>query len=718
MVTGKKAFEGKSRVLLMSAIATHTPPPLATADPSTPPELEHIVATCLAKDPADRWQSARDVLAELQAIAEGGTDGDTTIATAIPRKVGRRRAIAAGTFALAIAVAAPGLWYLRGEAAPAELRYRVPMQLTALPGPVGVAGVASGALFGLASFAVSPDGNSLAFVARATANDPFNLYVRPLNALVPQLLTAVEDAAARPFWSADGRSIGFVAGGRLRKIAASGGPPQDLAETDSFFGGAWNQAGVIIFGTSKGIFRVAAEGGTPEIVTTPEATESGHYWPSFLPDGRHFLYSAWSSDAAHRVVYAASLDSKDKTRILPVESNAAYSLTGHLLFHRGKAMYAQLFDPKTLTLSGDEARVADEVSFAENTGRGHFSVSTTGVLAYFENSGTTGNTGALSEGAEWHLAWVGRTGQVGERPGPPGAYRGVEVSPDLKRIAVHRHEPSGGDIWIIEPSGSETRLTFDASQHNSSPIWSPDGRDVVYSSLRGGKWGLYRKRSDGSSTEELLFESDAAKAAQSWSPDGARIVFSIQDAKTKDDLWVLSLADKKAAPLANTPFIETHAQISPDGKWFAYSSDVVGNRREIHIRPFPSGTGQWQISVAGGDWPRWRHDGKELYYHSIGSTTAPQVTAGVVFIGPLYGVTVNGAGSSFEHGAAKPIINFGALNHPHLGVDYHAYALSPDGEQFLYYQYVPPTATSAQATGIDHPNGLVVAVNWAEGLKK
>ena len=351
MVTGKKVFEGKSRVLLMSAIATQTPPPLAVVDPSTPPELEHVVATCLAKDPADRWHTARDVLAELQAIADGGTDGEAAgpVSAASAPRVRLQRALAAVAVIAAIGVSAPAIQYLRGEAAPAELRYRFPMQLTADPAPIGVNSIAAGTTFGLSSFAVSPDGGSLAFIARSNAAGPFALHVRPLGALAPQQLTITDEGAAQPFWSPDGRSIAFVSGGRLRKIAASGGPPQDLGAVSDFLGGSWNPEGVIIFGTSKGIFKLPAEGGTPEVITTLEANETGHYWPAFLPDGRHFLYSTWSPDAQARVVYAGALGTKDKTRILDVDSNAAYSRTGHLVFHRGKAVYAQVFDPRSLS---------------------------------------------------------------------------------------------------------------------------------------------------------------------------------------------------------------------------------------------------------------------------------------------------------------------------------------------------------------------------------
>ncbi len=720
MVTGKKVFDGKSRVLLMSAIATHTPPPLSHTDPATPPELEHVVETCLAKDPAERWQTARDVLAELQAIAEGSTDTEATgvIVKSSGTHARLYRALAAGALLAAVGVSAPAFWYLRGDAAPAESRFRVPIQVTAQPGTANVGGVAAGALFGLSSFAVSPDGRSVAFIARQNTVDPFTLYVRPLGAVAPRELTTTDSGAVQPFWSADGRSIAYVAGGRLKKIVASGGTPQDLCSVDGFSGGAWNQEGVIIFGSAKGLFRLPAEGGTPEAITAVESSESGHYWPSFLPDGRRYLFTVWSTDVSARGIYAGTLGSKEKTRVLAAESNTFYSDTGHLLFHRGKAVYAQPFDPASLALSGEPTRVADEVSFDDADGRGHFTASPGGVLAYFQNNGAAGNTGAQADSAEWHLAWAGRTGQVAERPGPAGSFRGVEVSPDMKRIAVHRHEQAGGDIWIVEPSGSDTRLTWDAAQHNASPVWSPDGRDIVFSSLRKGKSGLYRKRSDGSSLEELLVESDLPKAPMSWSSDGKSIVFGVQDPKTKGDLWVLALADKKAAPLVNSPFNETHAQISPDGKWIAYSSDSVGNRREIHVQPFPTGAGRWQISDAGGDWPRWRNDSKELYYHSLGAVNNPQVAGNPAFIGPLYSVPVNGAGVGFEHDAPKAFLNLRAVNLPHGGVDYHTYAISPDGQRFLSYQFVVPGAAAAPSLGPDHPSGLVIAMDWATALKK
>jgi Tol biopolymer transport system component len=608
--------------------------------------------------------------------------------------------------------------YLRGEAAPGEVRFRLPMQLTSQAGTVPLPPTGNGATFGLSSFSLSPDGRSLAFIARQNPAEPFMLFVRLIGALAPQPLTTA-DSGAQPFWSADGRSIAFVAGGRLKKIAASGGPPQDLAAVSDFFGGAWTREGMIIFGSSKGIQRLPAEGGTPEAMTSPEAPETGHFWPSLLPDGRHYLYTVWSADVPGRAIYVGEVGSKERVRLLAAESNAMYAENGYLLFHRGKALYAQAFDPKALALSGEPSRVADELSFDEEDGRGHFAVSQSGVLAYFENRSGTTSAASAPEMAEWHLAWANRSGQVLDRPGPAASFRGVEVSPDTKRIAFHRHEAAGGDIWIVEPSGAETRLTWDAAQHNSSPVWSPDGRDIAFSSLRNGKTGLYRKRSDGSATEELLIESELPKAPMSWAPDGKSIVYWVRDPKTNGDLWVLSLPDKKATSLINSPFTETHAQISPDGKWIAYTSDSVGKRREIHVQPFPSGEGRWQISDNGGDWPRWRRDGKELFYHSLGPTASPTTPGTLFFVGPVYAVSINGAGSTLEHAAPKAVLNMRAMAISHSGGDYHTYDVSPDGQRFLYFQAVLSTSSpTPQAAGPDHQLGLIVAMNWSDALKQ
>jgi Tol biopolymer transport system component len=720
MITGKKTFEGKSRVLLMSAIVIAEPVPLSSVQPASSPALDHVVKTCLAKDPADRWQTARDLLAELQWIAAGGADTLAPTATRRARRVGARRSTALAAVVVLLALSAAGLTavYLRRPVDAAEARVRIPIQLTA----DALQQTALAAFDGV-TFAISPDSRTLAFVARGGPQEPLTMFVRPIASVTPQRLPGT-DGASQLFWSADGRSIGFVSGGKLKKVEATGGPPQEIADAAGFTGADWNAEGTIIFGTPKGVFRVSAQGGQPSPLTTVESTESGHYWPHFLPDGRRFLYLAWSGQSGNRAIVAGSLDSKTKTKVIGAESKAAYAEPGYLVFRRESAVYAQPFDAKTLSVSGEPVRIADGVATGGSNGDGSFSLARSGALLYYFGGTAGAGAGPQTDTADWQLSWVERGGgQVGA-VGPVGPYRGIEVSPDGLRVAVHRHEPAGGDIFIIEPRGAAvTRLTFDASRHNSMPIWSRDGTRIVYSSLQKGKWGLYRTLSNGSGTEELLLESELPKAPMSWSPDGKRLVFWVQDAKTAGDLWVLSVDEnpstssgrpegRKAEPFIATPFNESHAQISSDGKWIAYASNSTGGRNEIYVRPFPSGNGIYQISRNGGDWPRWNRDGKELLFHALGTGA---------FIAPILSAPVNGSGPAFENTEPKEVVRTAALNLAHSGGDYHTYSVSPDGKQLLVYQYVGAVGANAvnlQQLGPDPTYGLVAALNWTSALRK
>ena len=726
MVTGKKAFEGKSQVLLISAIATSSPPPLSLVQPETPAALDELVKTCLEKDPADRWQDARDVVAELRWIAEGGADSDLAGAASKSASIRvwlRRAALVAGITAILV-LSWPAYLHMQGQPPAEEVRFRIPRNVSAQPdetlgsnNPTGGA-----ATFSRTDSAISPDGRTVVFLARPTPTDTNALYVRPIGAVTPQRLEGTDDAT-RPFWSPDSRSIAFVSRGKLRKVLAAGGRPQDLCDVTGFTGGTWNSEGTILFGSPAGVFRVSEEGGTPAAITTLDQAESGHFWPRFLPDGRHYLFLLKSGDPSKSGVYVGALDSKERTRVLAVDSNAAYADPGLLVFERAGAVYAQPFDPDTRGLSGAPSRIADEVTFDAGLGKGDFDVSKNGVLIYYVS--TTGSGAVGEEAWELQLQWADRSAQVLASVGPWGVYRGVEVSPNGQRVAVHRHDGTGGDVWVMEqPPRAPTRITFDATQDNSSPIWSPEGDRIVFASRRNGKWGLYETRSDGSGTDgELLLESDLPKAPMSWSPDGKRLVFWVHDPKTLGDLWILPFdGDKKPVPFLASSRNETHAQVSPDGKWIAYTSELTG-RKEVYVQPFPSGTGRWQISPdagLGGDWPRWRKDSQELYYHSLGNAGAYGVyTNGATILGPVYEVSIKAVGGSVEAGSPKEALRLLALRYSHPGTDYHTYGVSHDGKRFLAFQRVLTSTVATAQIGPEVPiPGLTVAMNWADKIKR
>ena len=713
MITGRRAFEGKSQVLLISAIATSEPPALSEIHPAVPPALDHVVTTCLAKDPDARWQTARDLAAELRWIAGGGSGLDTMV-PAHTTTSGSARGLHVLLLAAAGLVAGLGvlaaLYFLAGRE-PARMEIRVPTT------PVQYSGTVESLRF----FAISPDGRRLALRSQQNLAGTVTvaLYVATLDFLNPQLLAGT-DNATQPFWSPDGREIAYFANGKLFRIEASGGPARPICDAAQAYGGTWNRDGQIIYGSTAGLFSVNAEGGKPMSLTTLEPTEVGHFWPRFLPDGRRFLYLVRMNRSSGHALFAGSLDSKERTKIADVDSNVTYS-SGFLLFRRQSSIYAQAFDLQRLTLSGDAVRLADGVPQSPANGRSPFDVSDTGALAYYRDL-TDPMVSALDAGADqpWQLTWVGRTSQETRPIGKPGIYRGVEVSRDGTRIAVHRHDGNGGDVWVLEPSGTETKITFNASQDNSNPVWSTDGSRLTYASLRQGQWGLYRAAADGSRQEELLYESELPKAPMQWSPDGAHLLFWVRDPKTSDDLWIWTEADKKARPLIHSEAAEKHGQISPDGKWIAYSSTLT-SRPEIYVQPFPSGSAQWQISpdvpgpdagnTVAGDWPRWSPSTNELFYLTWG--VAPSQ------VRLLSSVSWKAIGSRFVYEPPRPVMGFFALQYPHSGGDYHTYAVAPDAQRMLIYQGTQTQITAPYVSETpDPPAGITALLNWVQGIRK
>jgi len=675
MLAGTRAFDGED---LSDTLATvlKSDPDWNALPASVPSYIRAILKSCLEKDRRSRIPDI-SVVRYLLGSGDGqASRGDAEEGTR------RRTAVAwkmsAAAFALIAAAGIPAMYILRSST-PAVARF------TVLPPEKRSFETGNRAA---TSVAIAPDGRRLAFVARDTAIRS-QIWIRPLDSLSAQPLAGT-DGAAHPFWSPDSRFVGFFAGNKLLKVDVTGGPPQTLCVC-SGRGGTWNRDGVIVFNNGPGpLYRVPSTGGQPTAVTRASPGVLSHVFPSFLPDGRHILFFGVGASDATSGVYIASLEDGNPRQLVAANSGGVFSPQGgYLLFSREGTLLAQSFDLRTLKLAGEPFPVAERVESTAYPGVVSFSVSDSGVLAY--------GTGAGAQSA-LRLTWVDREGKVAGTAGPDANYRGVDLSPDGKRVAAHRHDGSGGDIWLTDLTrGTTSRFTFDASQDNSSPIWSPNGGDIVFGSLRSGKWSLFRKLSNGAGSETKLAESDLMILPMSWAPDGQSIVYWTNDPRTGGDQWKLPLgSDPKPAALLNSPFSEGHSQISPDGRWFSYQSNETG-RAEVYVRPYPAGPGQWQVSTEGGIFSRWRGDGRELFYMSAVSN------------GKMMAVDIKSSATTLEASTPKPLFDTGYVNLP-SGGNYHTFAVSRDGQRFLIPRPVSNTSD-------DSSSPIVVVTNWTAGIR-
>ena len=644
----------------------------------TPSAFDRVVKTCLEKDPEDRWQTAHDVMLQLKWIAEGGSQAGLPAPAPGRRRNKERIAwITTGLLLLGLLAAIPfAIRGLRGgveEPRVVKLSILPPEKTIILPG----------------HFAVSPDGRSIAFVALAPDGRSL-LWVRPFRSLDAEPLPGTE-LAAFPFWSPDSRFIGFFADQKLKKVEASGGPPQVLCDAPNGRGGAWNRDDVILFAPTptSPLYRVSAGGGEPSQATSLDAVrqENSHRYPSFLTDGRHFLFYARSHRPENRAISLGSIDSREVRRLVGAGSNMAFVRPGFLLFVReGGALVARRFDERALKLAGDPVLVAENVRPADAIAAASFSVSEGGVLAY--------GSGASNAG---QLVWMDRAGRQLGSIDHPGFLVDFRLSPDEKRVAMDLvdSEIGGRQIWLQEPArGVVTRFTFGALQ-DVTPIWSPDGSRIAFASNRGGPAGLhqiYQKHSSGAGTEEVILRENTQKFVTDWSRDGKFILFDATSPKssTRSDLWALALqGDRTPRPFVRTAFNETHGRFSPDGRWVAYVSDETG-RPEVYVQSFPLSTGKWRISSEGGHQPTWRRDGKELFYFSRSRI--------------LHAVTVTSGSSGLEAGPPRPLFPL-PRTQAHTGRS--SYDVSADGQRFL--------VSADRERQASQP--LHVVLNWMAELK-
>ncbi|MGZ8867152.1 MAG: protein kinase domain-containing protein [Thermoanaerobaculia bacterium] len=640
MATGRRAFEGKTKSSLIAAIIDREPPPISSIQPLTPPAFERVVKECLAKDPENRWQSARDIANELRWIQEAGS-GAGVAAPVVHRR--RLREGTAWAIALALLITTAVFAWLWNRAGSVPQRR---VEASILP-PDGTE-----FMFGtlLVAFVpvISPDGTQIVFSARDTEGRNL-LWVRRLDSGTAHPLPGT-DLGTAPFWSPDSRHIGFFSSGKLRRIAASGGPSQVIADAGSARGGTWNQVGDIIFAPLEGdvLHRVSADGGAVVRLAQLDAAtkELSHRWPSFLPDGKHFLYQALTFGSAQDRgrIYVGSLESKERKLVAAVNSSAVYSATGHVLYCRERTLIAQPFDANRLAITGEPAVIANDIFFGHVAA---FSVSQNGILSYFKGKPL------LS-----HFVWRDRTGKELGIAGGPGDYLRPQISHDGRRFSYElRDSEDSSDIWIYDSARqTSNRLTFGAGR-NTHAIWSPDDRFIVYLSedVESGTRMIVRRASNGlGPAETLLGGLTMLPNVTDWSPDGRYLIFHTTEPRSPTglDIAYFSIADRKIRHAVQTPALDCCARVSPDGRWLAYSSAVSG-RTELHVQPFPVATGRFQITTSGGTQPRWSADGRELFFNSPDSNlmvvniqTGETVEAGVPK--PLFSMRLKGGGWSWD----------------------------------------------------------------------
>jgi eukaryotic-like serine/threonine-protein kinase len=670
MLTGRSAFEGENLADILGRVL-HRDPDWTHVPPTVPPSITRLLRLCLEKDPRKRRQSAGDVRIDLEQALAAPADGPALGAR--PRAWLVRGAwIVTMVFAALTAVFA-ALQFREREPAPRRVQFQI-------AGPEKSA---------VQFFQLSPDGRVLALTDRDQ-----RLWIRALDSLQAQPLPGTE-GATYPFWSPDSAFLGFFAQGKLKKIAASGGPSQILGDASNPRGATWSSDGTILYAPAPfaGLFQVRASESVPVRIKDPligSAATMTPMFPSFLPDGRHFVFVAYGS-GADTGIYLGSEDGSPPVRLLPDMSSAVYAPprapggTGHLLFRRGDTLMAEVFDARRLRGSGDVFPVAEHVGISgANEFLGAFTVSQDGTLAY-----GSGNDSAR------RLAWIDRTGKPLESLGPAASFLRFRLAPDETRVAYDASDSSGNtDVWLLDSSREVTsRLTFNPAG-DGIPTWSPDSLRIVWSSNRGGAYDLYVKSANGTGSEELLIPLGvSAGYATDWSKDGRWLMYQRPGANTGQDLWVASQSgDRAQSPYLQTPFDEQDGRFSPDGRWVAYVSNESG-RNEVYVQSFPPSGAKLQISREGGSEPQWRGDGKELFYLAADQ----KLMATEIELG-------RSASEPSRAGAPKALATIPPA--PFIGLARRSYAASRDGRRFLVFGN---TSTDAAP--------ITVVLHWTAGLK-
>ena len=643
MLTGKRAFEGDTVSDTLASVL-RAPIEWNELPKATPRGVVRLIERCLERDPKKRLRDIGEARIALETL---GVEPEVEVAATAPAS--RRSVFGSVAWAAAAVVIA-----LSAVAIAGFLRKPAPVR------PVLRFQIATDAKLASMSWPrISPDGKTIAFLGRDTGGKT-SIWVRPLDAFAPYPLTDTE-GASRPFWSPDSRYVAFFIGRRqLKKAPVAGGPAQLISEAEGGADGAWGASGEILFDgrATDAIRRAAASGGTASQETKPDASkgEAGHAWPFFLPDGRHFLFLAMTKRAGDKAsLHVASLDEPGSKALTPSDSRAEYA-NGYLLYVLQGTLVAHRFDPKKMEVSGEPIPLVEHISVDVND-TASFSVSTNGTLAFMQGEAAT-----TSE-----LLWLDRTGREIGKIGEPGPYFDVALSPDGTRLAYGFAEKSGAqDIWVRDLKRDvASRLTF-SPRNDIWPVWSPDGRRIVFATDRDGHFALMVRDANGTGTEQPVYGADDAEVgASDWSRDGRRLAIGVLPASRRWDIKTLSMdGTVKPSDYLVTDASEQNASFSPDGRFVAYMSNESGTS-EVYVQTFPVGGGKWQISTGGGFQPRWRADGKELFFLSPDDT--------------LQAVPVS-IGATFEPGIPKALFKR-ILERG--GIVRNRWTPSPDGQRFV-----------------------------------
>ena len=671
LLTGERLFKGGDQAETLAAVI-HKEPDLT----KVPQQARRLLEECLQKDPKQRLRDIGDAKRLLSRDSDALPSRDSHGAGPSRHRSWLPWCIAAF---LLLALMPVNILHFREKppAAPEPVVFQIaPPEKNVING-----------------LSVSPDGRHVAFTARGSDGRTL-LWVRSF-AIQEARGLGVEAAAGSLFWSPDSRLIGFATGGfaaKLKKIEVTGGPPQTICDVPlALRGAAWSPAGVVVFGSVRsGLMQVSASGGTPSPLTLIDRPgfEDFHGNPAFLPDGRRFLYQRASATPERNGIYIGSLDAKPEDqssrRLIAAESAAVFVLSSsQVLFEREGALMAQPFDSARLELAGDAVRVADNVPGGVPP---RYAVSAAGVLAY-----QTGTGSALKS----RLVWYDRQGKLLGEFGPPSIAGMLQLSGDGKRVAVSQGDPQANGashVWIADTSRGVFSRLNPGETYENSPAIAADGRVAFSSTMNGAVGDIYASTVNGLGAPELWAKSSLVMHPNGFSADGRFLIYDVHDPQRRQDLWILpTLGDRKPIPFLTTPADETFGQFSPDGKWIAYSSDESG-RREVYVQGFApdhvpaSAVGKWLISAAGGDKPRWRRDGKELFYLALD--------------GKMMAVPVK-SGATFEPGAPVPLFETHSAG-------FFPYDVSPDG-RFLINTPLESDVSSTPIT---------VVLNWQAGLKK